>query len=75
MLRVSKKNGGLAADFVCEAYFVPCVGAQVALEKRRLTQAFDQGGWRHVRRLYLDRSPDDTCWVKGNSWWLSTRPV
>jgi protein-L-isoaspartate(D-aspartate) O-methyltransferase len=75
MLRVTKTQGGLAAAFVCEAYFVPCVGAQVALEERRLTRAFSQGSWRNVRRLYLDRSPDDTCWVKGSGWWLSTRPL
>jgi len=75
MLRVTRKPGGLAADFVCDAYFIPCVGAQVAIEKRRLMRAYAKGGMRDVRQLCLDCPPDDTCWIKGNGWWLSTRQV
>src|SRR5262249_23538616 len=54
MLRVIRKPGGLAADFICDAYFIPCVGAQAALEKRRLTRAYAEGGFRNVRQLCLD---------------------
>jgi len=75
MLRVIRKPGGLAADFICDAYFIPCVGAQAALEKRRLTRAYAEGGFRNVRQLCLDCAPDDRCCIKGNGWWLSTRPV
>jgi protein-L-isoaspartate(D-aspartate) O-methyltransferase len=75
MLRVTRRPGGLAADFVCDAFFIPCVGAQVAIEKRRLTRAYAEGGMRDVRQLCLDCPPDDTCWMRGSGWWLSTRQV
>jgi hypothetical protein len=75
MLRVTRKPGCLAANFVCDAYFIPCVGAQAATEKRRLTRAYTEGGLRDVRQLRLDCPPDDTCWMKGKRWWLSTREI
>jgi len=74
MLRVINASRGLAADFVCGAYFVPCIGAQAATEKRRLAEAFAKGDWLAVRQLHLDRKPDETCWLKGSNWWLSRRP-
>ena len=75
MLRVVKRRRDFAADFVCEAYFTPCIGAQTTGEKQELVQAFAKNDWLEVRRLYLDRAPDGTCWVKGRGWWLSTRPI
>lgn len=75
MLRVIRLRRGFAANFVREAYFIPCNGAQAAREKRELVQAFARGDWLAVRQLYLDRAPDRTCWVKGRNWWLSTRPI
>lgn len=74
MLLVSRTQDGYAAGFVCEAYFVPCVGGQPESASRKLTEAFDRGGWRDVRWLYRgDRTPDETCWLAGHDWWLSTR--
>lgn len=73
MLRITKKQTGLAADFLCDAYFIACAGAQAAEEKKGLARAFAHDGSDNVRQLHLDCRPDDTCWVQGKGWWLSTR--
>ena len=75
MLRVTHTPSGLAADFLCAAYFVACVGAQRVLERQRLERAFAAGGAGDVRQLYFDRRPDASCWMKGEDWWLSKRPL
>jgi protein-L-isoaspartate(D-aspartate) O-methyltransferase len=74
MLLVTKPvDGGLAwpARFVCRCGFVPLAGRQDDALGRELTRAF-RGNWQHVRTLRLDGKPDETCWVSGGDWWLST---
>ena len=74
MLRVSREPDGYSASFACEAYFIPLAGGQPEIAQRRLIEAFDRGGWRDVCWLYRsDRAPDETAWLAGDDWWLSTR--
>ena len=75
MLRVTRTQDGLAAEFLCTAQFVPCIGAQNSLERQRLRRAFAAGGAHDVRQLYFDRRPDATAWMAGKGWWLSNRPL
>jgi protein-L-isoaspartate(D-aspartate) O-methyltransferase len=78
MLLVHKPpEGGLAwpARFVSRAKFIACQGRQDTETGRRLAAAFDGGGWDKVKSLRLNKKPDDTCWFKGDDWWLSTAPV
>ncbi len=60
------------ARFICTAGFIGCIGPQDEETGRRLREAFTAGGWRAVRALRLDDAPDETCWVAGDGWWLST---
>lgn len=74
MLLVQKPlSGGLSwpARFVSRATFIACQGTQVEETGRALEAAFGGGGWETVKSLRLDTDPDDTCWFKGEDWWLS----
>jgi protein-L-isoaspartate(D-aspartate) O-methyltransferase len=62
-----------AARFVTRAIFYACEGLQEAEAESRLAGAFDRGAsWLDVRSLRLDENVDDTCWCRGEGWWLST---
>ncbi|MES1245437.1 MAG: protein-L-isoaspartate(D-aspartate) O-methyltransferase [Acidobacteriota bacterium] len=75
MLLVTRTPDGLAARFVCQAMFIPCLGARDEEVARRLAEAFQAGGLKDVRSLRRDAAPDETCWVFGRGWWLSTAPL
>ena len=75
MLLVTRAAAGFAARIVCPAQFIPAVGAQDEAMNARLKQAFKRGDWHAVRSLHRDRPPDDTSWVAGDDWWLSTHPL
>jgi hypothetical protein len=41
-----------------------------------LRAAFGSGGEGNVKSLRLaPLEPDETCWLAGNGWWLSTAEV
>jgi protein-L-isoaspartate(D-aspartate) O-methyltransferase len=66
----------LQVRFVCHAQFVPCVGAQDDAVRERIVEAFRMGGCETVRSLRLHPElPDDSAWLRGPDWWLSTRAV
>lgn len=78
MLLVEKpRSGGLAwpARFVTRAAFIACETRQDEATGRALSAAFKRGGWEAVRTVRLDNKPDDTCWLDGGDWWLSTDSV
>jgi protein-L-isoaspartate(D-aspartate) O-methyltransferase len=78
MLLVQKPLGGgtaWPARFVSRAAFISCAAPQVDATGQGLEAAFTAGGWEAVASLRLDREPDDSCWFKGDGWWLSTRPA
>jgi protein-L-isoaspartate(D-aspartate) O-methyltransferase len=61
-----------AAEFVCPALFVPCIGAQDEPSRERLRQAFFSRPRDAVHSLRR-QSPDESAWYVGHGWWLSTR--
>lgn len=63
------------ARFVSRAGFISCQAEQSAGTGRALADAFATGAWQAVQSLHRDDAPDETCWVKGEGWWLSTRAV
>jgi protein-L-isoaspartate(D-aspartate) O-methyltransferase len=60
------------ARFVSPAMFIPCAGARDQETAKKLAEAFKRGDAAKVRSLRRKTSPDETCWVSGNGWWLST---
>jgi protein-L-isoaspartate(D-aspartate) O-methyltransferase len=75
MLLVTRRPAGLAARFVTGAQFIPCTGAQNPKDGKALEAAFLRGGWAEVRSLHFGTRPDDSAWVSGKGWWLSTAYV
>jgi len=76
MLMVTRGLTGFAARFVSQAWFIPCVGAQSLAEADALREAVARGGSREVRSLRLaPEPPDETCWLAGDGWWLSTADI
>lgn len=60
------------ARFVCQAMFIPCIGARDEETAQKLTAAFKAGRFTDVRSVRRGGIPDETCWCAGNGWWLST---
>lgn len=74
MLLVTRlEDGKFTARFVCPAAFVPCAGGRDDETATKLTAAFRRGNWRDVKSLRRGTEPDETCWVAGKGWWLSTK--
>jgi protein-L-isoaspartate(D-aspartate) O-methyltransferase len=74
MLMVSRRDAGFAARIVCEVWCIPCIGGQDPAEADNLRKAFGKGGEGNVRSLRLaPHLPDETCWLAGDGWWLSTK--
>jgi len=59
------------ARFVCQAMFVPCLGARDDETAQKLSAAFARGDFRKVKSLKRNSQPDGTCWCAGDGWWLS----
>jgi protein-L-isoaspartate(D-aspartate) O-methyltransferase len=65
-----------AASFLRPAGFIEFRGARDPEISRRLMAAFarDRGvGLKSLRRAPVE--PDDTCWLAGDGWWLSTAGI
>lgn len=76
MLLVTRREGpvgsALAARFVCNAGFIPCLGARDPAEEQAVAAAFQRGGMWGVSSLHRDSAPDAGAWCVGNGWRLST---
>ncbi len=73
MLLVTKsEDEGYAARFLMQVQFVPCIGARNEMTAQRLGEAFRNGNWNKVKSLRRNEPVDESCWVAGEGWWLST---
>jgi protein-L-isoaspartate(D-aspartate) O-methyltransferase len=73
LLRKRADHAVWPARFVCRAGFIPCQGTpQDNQAGSVLSEAFDRGNWQNVKSFHLGQDPDDSCWFKGDGWWLST---
>lgn len=74
MLLVTRAEGeAWRARFVCAAAFIPCAGARDPRMAGVLANTFWRQSLWTVRTLHRDVLPDESCWVAGDGWWLSTR--
>lgn len=73
LLVTKQESGAYSAEFLVQARFVPCMGAQDESTAARLTEAFRRGTWTQVKSLHRNDAPDEHCWFHGQGWWLSTR--
>lgn len=74
MLLIRKPEYGATwpARFISAAAFVSLIGGQSAESAHRLNSAFVHGGKESVQSFRIDQAKDDTCWLAGDDWWLST---
>jgi protein-L-isoaspartate(D-aspartate) O-methyltransferase len=71
--RNADQTGGYPARYVSQTSIIHCVGGRDGTAEQRLTAAMARSGMTNVRSLRrtLDE-PDETCWLAGDGWWLST---
>lgn len=60
-----------AAEFLCWAQAIPCIGTEDPDARGRLTAAFASGTYGAVRSLRLGAEADESAWYVGKGWWLS----
>jgi protein-L-isoaspartate(D-aspartate) O-methyltransferase len=77
MLLVTRQAAnGYAARFLRPAGFIEFSGARDPEIGRRLAAAFRRDRGIPVRSLRrAPEEPDETCWLAGDGWWLSTASV
>lgn len=61
-----------SAYFLMRVIFISCVGARDEETAGKLTAAFKSNDLNAVKSLRRNGHPDETCWVSGRGWWLST---
>ena len=59
------------ARFLFPVAFIACETVRDRAAERRLADRFHDESWRDVRSLRFD-APDETCWLAGPDWWLSS---
>jgi protein-L-isoaspartate(D-aspartate) O-methyltransferase len=77
MLLVTRQSvAAYAARFLCPAGFIEFSGARDPEISRRLAAAFERDRGIPVKSLRrAPDEPDETCWLAGEGWWLSTAGV
>ncbi len=78
-LFTARGDGAFDAQAVSGTAIIPCVGGQDEAAARRLAKALGMSepgaGLRSlspVKSLRRGGAPDDSCWLEGDGWWLST---
>ena len=73
VLKVTRGEGNaFAARFISPTGIYPCSGARDDDEAKALGQALMQMTFGKVQSLRRGSEPDETCWLAGKDWWLST---
>ena len=63
------------ARFAGRVGVIPCIGGRDPAAEERLTAALARRDVTAIRSLRrAPEEPDDTCWLAGEGWWLSTAP-
>ena len=74
--RLGKNPDSYRARFAGRVGVIPCVGGRDPAAEERLKAALARGDFTAIRSLRrAPEEPDDTCWLAGEGWWISTAPV
>jgi protein-L-isoaspartate(D-aspartate) O-methyltransferase len=72
VFRIERRGGDYFASWISAVAIFPCAGSRDEASERALAEAFANGGWQQVRRLYRDQEiPDQRCWLRGPGWCLA----
>jgi protein-L-isoaspartate(D-aspartate) O-methyltransferase len=73
MLMVTRSaDDSYAARAICQAAFIPCIGARDDATSSSLATAIRQQPLQEIRSLRRSCKPDSSAWYLGEGWWLST---
>jgi protein-L-isoaspartate(D-aspartate) O-methyltransferase len=74
--RLGTNPDSYRAKFAGRVGVIPCVGGRNPAAEERLKAALARGDFTAIRSLRrAPEEPDDTCWLAGEGWWISTAPV
>jgi protein-L-isoaspartate(D-aspartate) O-methyltransferase len=74
-LIVTRKDNRYPVRFASRTGIIACTGGRNAEAEARLTAALARADYPAVKSLRRPpEEPDDTCWLAGEGWWLSTAP-
>lgn len=72
-LLVTRRGGRYQARFASRTGIIPCAGGRNPEAEARLTAAVAAADFTAIKSLRrAPEEPDDTCWLAGDGWWLST---
>ena len=72
VFRIERRGSDYFANWISPVAIFPCVGSRDEASERALADAFANGGWQRVTRLYRDQEiPDQRCWLRGPGWCLA----
>ena len=75
MLFTARSKTMFEARYVSPTGIIPCVGGQDPAMAQKLAELLkDPMAQPPVRSLRRGTPPDESCWLKGDGWWLSTTP-
>lgn len=76
ILKVMRASGGYSASLLGRCGFIPCINARDAASEAALAAALKRGGTASVTSVRRDaHTADETCWMHGDGFCLSRRPV
>jgi protein-L-isoaspartate(D-aspartate) O-methyltransferase len=75
-LIVTREGSRYPVRFASRVGIIACTGGRDAEAEARLTAALARADYTAVKSLRRPpEKPDDTCWLAGDGWWLSTAPA
>jgi protein-L-isoaspartate(D-aspartate) O-methyltransferase len=75
-LIVTRRGARYPVRFASRVGIIACTGSRDAEAEARLTAAVARADYAAVKSLRRPpEEPDDTCWLAGDGWWLSTAPA
>ena len=72
-LIITRRGSRYPVRFASRTGIIPCMGGRNPDAEARLTAALARADYTAVKSLRRPpEEPDDTCWLRGEGWWLST---
>jgi protein-L-isoaspartate(D-aspartate) O-methyltransferase len=72
-LIVTRRGARYPVRFASRTGIIPCVGGRNPDAEARLAEALATADYTAIKSLRRPpEKPDDTCWLAGEGWWLST---
>ncbi|MDH3472325.1 MAG: methyltransferase domain-containing protein [Rhodospirillales bacterium] len=74
VVKLTRRKKDFAARFISLTHIFACAGARNGKAAKRLAKTLERGQWELIRSLRRDEhGRDESCWLHGAGWCLSTR--